>query len=163
MMNNNLKKWLTALIPAFLVATFDILSKMYVIKLMNGRNSLEICDFFNLVNVYNKGISFSMFSSGGEETKLILTGIGVFISFLIIFWIKKETSSFTVFCLGVILGGALGNLIDRICNGAVFDFLDFHIGKYHWPAFNVADSAVVLGVAMLLITYFVELITYKRN
>jgi len=163
MMNNNIKKWLTALIPAFLVATFDILSKMYVIKLMNGRNSLEICDFFNLVNVYNKGISFSMFSSGGEETKIMLMGLSLLISMFIIFWIKKETSFFTVLCLGVILGGALGNLIDRICNGAVFDFLDFHIEKYHWPAFNVADSAVVTGVALLLVMYLKELITDKRN
>ena len=163
MKNILMKKWLTALIPAFLVASGDILSKIYVINFMSDKKVFDVCNFFNLVSVYNKGISFSMFSSGGDDTKIILMGLSIFISLFIIFWIKKETSYFTVFCLGVILGGALGNLIDRICNGAVFDFLDFHIGTYHWPAFNVADSAVVAGVIALLIFYFAEMIISKRN
>ena len=163
MKNKTIEKWFIALFPAFTVAVTDILSKLFTIKFMAGREVLPVFDFFNLVNVYNKGISFSIFSGGGKETTILLMILSALISLLILFWIKKENSRFTVFCLGFILGGALGNLIDRICNGAVFDFLDFHIGKYHWPAFNVADSAVVVGVFTLLAISLKDIVTDKKD
>lgn len=163
MKDNILKKWSIALIPAVIITLSDIISKIWMIKFMHGRKVFEIFEFFNLVSVYNKGISFSMLSSGEEGTKIALICISIIISLLIIFWIKKETSFFTVFSLGVILGGALGNLIDRICNGAVFDFLDFHVGRYHWPAFNIADAAIVSGVFILLLLFLKEAMTGKNT
>ncbi len=163
MKNSVYKKWIIALIPTTIVFFADISSKVFLINLMTGRKLLEVCDFFNIVNVYNRGISFSMFSDGGTVTKFILYGISTAISLFIIFWIKKETSRFTVFCLGIILGGALGNLVDRICNGAVFDFLDFHVGKYHWPAFNVADAAIVSGFLVLSLSLCVNHFILKKG
>src|SRR5437868_11829956 len=104
---------------------------------------ITLAPFFNLVMVQNTGISFGVFS--GPHTlpmqALILTGFSLVISVILLIWLYNNTSRLVACALGAVIGGALGNVIDRLYYGAVADFFDFHIDIYHWPAFNVADSA----------------------
>ena len=111
----------------------------------------EIWPFFNLVLRYNRGVSFSMFHSNGPLTPWILTAVALAICGIVVHWMYMETDRFNVLFFGFVLGGALGNVVDRIRFGAVVDFLDFHIGQYAWPAFNFADSAICVGAVCLLI------------
>ena len=109
--------------------------------------SIEITPFFNLVMVWNQGISFGLFQS---ETPYILIGLALAISALFAFWLSKATGWVQAIALGLVIGGALGNVIDRFRFGAVADFFDFHAFGWHYPAFNIADSCIVIGIALLL-------------
>ena len=117
----------------------------------------EITGFFNLVLVYNKGAAFSMFASadGWQTPLLILFAVvaAAIVSYLIVRNREKR-----VLCLGLalILGGALGNLVDRLRFGHVVDFLDFHAMGWHWPAFNVADSGITVGALLLILDGFMH-------
>ena len=135
----------------FLIATFvaltDVTTKALVLNHLTPAQIIEVTPFFNLVYVLNRGISFSMFSNAGP---IILTFLAVLISLTVIYFMFKEKDTLSKTALALILGGAIGNIIDRIRFGAVVDFLDFHAFGYHWPAFNVADSAICVGVMLLL-------------
>jgi signal peptidase II len=109
--------------------------------------SHEVTPFFDLVMVWNKGISFGMFS--GQNQPWILIALSAAIIFVLWNWLKTARSKWIAGAIGAIIGGALGNIIDRIRFGAVADFFDFHMDIYHWPAFNVADSAIFIGVVIL--------------
>jgi len=117
----------------------------------------EITGFFNLVLVFNKGAAFSMFADApGWQTPLLVTFAlvaAVIVSVLIFRNLQKR-----LLCLGLalILGGAIGNLIDRVRYGHVVDFLDFHAMGAHWPAFNVADSGITVGAVLLILEGFVN-------
>jgi signal peptidase II len=106
-----------------------------------------VCSFFNIVLVWNHGVSFGMFAQARQPLALIV--LSVIISVILLIWLAKNTSLLTAWALGCVLGGAAGNVIDRVRYGAVVDFLDFHWGDYHWPAFNVADSCIFIGVVLL--------------
>lgn len=110
---------------------------------------VEITNFFNLVIVWNKGVSFGMFSNL-EHAKYFIFLINIAIITYLFIWFYKNQKLYINFALSFILSGAFGNLIDRVINGAVADFLDFHLFGYHWPAFNLADSLVFIGVFMLI-------------
>lgn len=112
-------------------------------------NIAEVTDFFNLVIVWNNGVSFGMFSSF-DNAKYFIFLINTLIITYLFFWLFKSKKSYIDLSLSLIIGGALGNLTDRAINGAVADFLDFHLFGYHWPAFNLADSIVFIGVFMLI-------------
>jgi signal peptidase II len=112
-------------------------------------NIAEVTDFFNLVIVWNNGVSFGMFSSF-DNAKYFIFLINILIITYLFFWLFKSKKSYIDLSLSLIIGGALGNLTDRAINGAVADFLDFHLFGYHWPAFNLADSIVFIGVFMLI-------------
>ena len=106
--------------------------------------------FFNILLVWNNGISFSMFAS---HSQLVRWGLVVFASIIVLYlfrFLKKEKSDFVRLSLILIISGALGNIIDRIRFGAVIDFLDFHYGTYHWPAFNFADIFICIGVVFII-------------
>ena len=107
-----------------------------------------VTGFFNLVHVRNHGVGFGMMS-GIEPWALIVFSLSVVC--ILVVWMGRAHDRFTAAALGLTVGGAVGNVADRALSGAVFDFLDFHAFGYHWPAFNVADSAIVLGVAGLLV------------
>lgn len=109
--------------------------------------SIELTSFFNLTMVWNEGVSFGMFQSGNPWPLIILSLI---ISAIFTGWLIKSTSWRDAIPLSMIIGGALGNIIDRPHYGAVADFLDFHIGKWHYPAFNVADSLISIGIVILI-------------
>ena len=111
--------------------------------------------FLNLVPVWNKGVSFGVLSDHGELMPLIITAITLLITFCLLIWLIKAPKSITKFSLSFIIGGAVGNIIDSVNHGAVIDFLDFHAFGFHWPAFNIADSAITIGVCFFLYENFV--------
>ena len=107
--------------------------------------------YFNLVRAWNTGVSFSMFNDWGMWGVVLLSLLAFGIILFLLLWLRKEQSRVLQVALGLIIGGAVGNVIDRIRLGAVFDFLDFHIGEQHWPAFNVADSFICIGAGIIII------------
>ena len=144
---------------ALLVVFFDKISKYVMLNKVLGEHiMIYVAPFFNLVRAWNTGVSFSMFNNYGNLGAWVLSGLAIIIVGFLIYWLKSEENREAQIALGMIIGGAIGNVIDRVRLGAVFDFLDFHIGENHWPAFNVADSFICIGAAVLiaqnLIVYF---------
>ena len=132
--------------------TADQLSKFYVFKFVVEQGSpYKVCDYFNIVSAFNKGVSFSMFDNGGIWGRVILILFALGVVVFLLLWMKDEVSRFVRFSLGLIVGGALGNVVDRLRMGAVYDFLDFHYNAYHWPAFNLADSFICIGAVLIII------------
>lgn len=130
----------------------DQISKWWILGLFQDtvRPIIEITPFFNLVLAWNRGISFGMFGNAGAYSVEILIALTLLISLALAVWMMRAETRLTLAGLGLIIGGAVGNVIDRFRFGAVTDFLDFHVLGYHWPAFNVADSAIVIGAAVLI-------------
>lgn len=116
-----------------------------------GHVQIEITSFFNLVLAWNTGVSFSMFSNAGPYMPYILIAVATAIAGLFAVWLWREDKHSHGICYALVIGGALGNIVDRARFGAVIDFLDFHAYGYHWPAFNVADMGVVIGICLLII------------
>ena len=110
--------------------------------------SIELLPFFNLTMVWNEGISFGLFHGMGIW---ILVALSLIITVVFSLWMLKSESWFQTVALGLVIGGAIGNVIDRLRFGAVADFFDFYIGNWHYPAFNVADCGIVVGIALLVI------------
>ena len=134
-----------------LVMVLDQLSKWVIVSLvMTPPIQIELTSFFNLVLTYNRGVSFGMFSNGTDTGKWLLIGVALVILSFLFRWLFQSNRLFIVIALGLIIGGAIGNVIDRVLVGAVVDFLDFHAFGYHWPAFNVADTAIFIGAIGLV-------------
>ena len=139
-----------AVAAAILVA--DQVSKWWILEhVMQPLRSLEITGFFNLVMVWNPGVSFGMFGGSCETGRWVLSAFALAISAFLLNWLRQVDRRFPALAIGMVIGGAIGNVVDRVRFGAVADFLDVHLFGYHWPAFNVADSAITVGVAILLI------------
>ena len=139
------------LVIAALTAALDQASKWWLLDLM-GRDPrvIEVTPFFNLVLGLNRGVSFGMFDSAGlGPWPLLILATAITVGLLV--WLAKAGQRWTATALGMIIGGAIGNAIDRVRFGGVVDFLDFHAFDRHWPAFNVADSAICIGVIMILV------------
>ena len=121
----------------------------------------DVTSFLNLVHVRNPGAAFSFLADAGGWQKYFLGGLAAFASIVVmVLLFKFATQKLFAFAMSCILGGALGNLIDRIAYGAVIDFLDLHYGNWHWPAFNVADIAISCGAAALILD---EILRVKRG
>lgn len=144
----------------FVVIVADQLTKMLVVDAMHLYESREIiAGFFNLVYVTNKGAAFSLLADVDAPWRhYFFLGIGsaALVGLSIAYWNLRNITSLYSWSLALIAGGAAGNLIDRIRFGAVIDFLDFYVGNYHWPAFNVADSAICVGVGLFLLINIFE-------
>lgn len=140
---------------AAIVVLLDQLSKVTLSQLIVYGQSERITSFFNLVMVYNKGAAFSFLADQLGWQRYLFAGISAAASLLII-WMLKRHASQRLFCwaLALILGGAIGNLIDRIAYGHVIDFLDVHVFGWHWPAFNIADSAITVGAVLFILDEF---------
>jgi signal peptidase II len=137
---------------AILVIAADQLTKWWIIyEVMAPPRVIEVTPFFNLVMTWNPGISFGLFNTGSPLNALVLSVLALFIVALLLVWLYRSDRLFISGGIGLISGGAIGNVIDRIRFGAVADFLDFHIAGYHWPAFNVADSMITIGAAMIVL------------
>lgn len=137
---------------AFLIIVFDQASKYYIMNEVLGEYSvISYTSFFNLVRAWNTGVSFSMFNNWGMWGVIVLSVVAMTIVGFLVYWLYTEKVRIIQVALGFIIGGAVGNVIDRIRLGAVFDFLDFHIGESHWPAFNVADSFICIGATIIVI------------
>lgn len=150
------------LLLAATIIVLDQLSKWWVVeKLMRPEGvvetpffssvRLQILPFFDLVMAWNRGVSFGILNNDGRWNAVLLSVLSVAISIGLIVWMRKAQSRLVLLALGGIVGGALGNVIDRIRWGAVADFLDVHVMGYHWPAFNLADSAISVGAVLLVL------------
>jgi len=140
-----------ALIVVTLVA--DQVSKELLLGylLKTGATVSVIDGFFRLVVVWNKGVSFGLLGGDRALPPWVLSAIAVAVCIGLFVWLRRTDRRLGGWGIGLVIGGAIGNVIDRARWGAVFDFADFHVGQWHWPAFNVADSAIVAGVGLMLI------------
>lgn len=148
------KNYLLFVCPALSVIVLDQITKSIVLKTIHFHASLPVIGgFFNLVHVRNRGMAFGLLNRPGSDFSFyFLVSATIAAVLLLVFWfirLKEEERKLAI-GLSLILGGALGNLIDRLRFHEVVDFLDFYIGNYHWPAFNVADSAITLGTLWLV-------------
>jgi signal peptidase II len=137
---------------AILVILADQLTKISIAKLFTYGESHTVTSFFNLVLAYNKGAAFSFLATESGWQRYFFTGMGIIAALFIIYLLKRHAGQ-RLFCwaLSLVLGGAIGNVIDRIMYGHVIDFLDVHVGNWHWPAFNVADSAICVGAVLFVL------------
>jgi signal peptidase II len=137
---------------AAVVLVLDQLSKWWIrVVVMDPPRDIAITPFFNLVYARNTGVSFSMFRADSQIGQWLLSGVALAIVVGLLVWMRRLKRLWPVAALGLIVGGAVGNVVDRLRLRFVFDFLDFYWNGYHFAAFNLADSAITVGVAMLLI------------
>lgn len=134
----------------------DQISKQWVATQMDLYQSIEILPFFNLTYVHNLGAAFSFLADQGGWQRWFFTAIASIASIVFIVWLAKTPKENKILgiAFALLLSGALGNLIDRVLFGYVIDFLDFYLGSYRWPAFNVADSMIFIGAALMIIDSF---------
>lgn len=137
---------------ATIVLLLDQLTKITILKLFHYGESVPVTGFFNLVLVYNKGAAFSFLAASGGWQRYLFTAIDIGAAVFIIHLLRKHPGQ-RMFCwaLALILGGAIGNVIDRVVYGHVIDFLDVYVGNWHWPAFNLADSAICVGAVLFVV------------
>ncbi|CAM4001461.1 MULTISPECIES: signal peptidase II [Vibrio] len=147
--------WLAALI--FIV---DIAIKLVVMNSMGygWANRIEVLPFFNLLYVHNYGAAFSFLGDQSGWQRWLFTGIAIAVCGMLTLWMRKlpKTEKWNNIAYALIIGGALGNVFDRVIHGFVVDYLDFFVGNYHWPAFNLADSAICIGAAMVILDSFIN-------
>lgn len=146
-------KWLWL---SLLAVVLDQASKLAVAASMQLYESIPLIPFFKLTYVHNTGAAFSFLSDAGGWQRWFFAGLAVVISAVIAVWLTrlKQHETLLAVALSLVLGGAVGNLIDRLAYGYVIDFLDVYYESWHWPAFNIADSAITLGVALMLAESF---------
>jgi len=137
---------------ATIIVLIDQITKITMTRLFSYGESRPVTSFFNLVLAHNKGAAFSFLAAESGWQRYFFTAIAVAATVFIIYLLKRHAGQ-RLFCwaLALILGGAIGNLIDRVMYGYVIDFLDFYVGKWHWPAFNVADMAIVGGAGLFIL------------
>ena len=136
---------------AFVVAALDQLIKVTVQVQLPYGASIPITSFWNLVHVGNTGAAFSMLAEAGGWQRHFLVALALGVSMWLGWMLRRPLPAFEATAYSLIAGGALGNVVDRVFRGHVVDFLDFHWGAWHWPAFNLADTAITLGAVTLLI------------
>ena len=150
-----MKKW-----PWFalsvLIVLLDQVSKYWVLKTFTPYEPVSVLPMFNITLAYNTGSAFSFLSEAGGWQRWFFAALAIIMSTIMTIWLTrlKENETLLAVALSLILGGAIGNLIDRLFYGYVIDFLDVYYGTYHWPAFNIADSAITIGVALMLVESF---------
>lgn len=139
------------------IIAIDQITKLWVLGSFYLHEQRAITDFFNLVLVFNSGAAFSFLAGAGGWQKWFFVGLALVISAWLLSMLRQHaTERLLPTALSLVLGGALGNVIDRLRFGAVVDFLDVHIAGWHWPAFNVADSAITIGVGLMLLHQFFQ-------
>lgn len=153
MLNSPMIKWLGL---AVLALVLDQASKLIIANTMQLYQSIPIMPFFNLTYVHNTGAAFSFLSQAGGWQRWFFAILAIIVSGVLTVWLTrlKAYENLLAAALALILGGAIGNLIDRLAYGYVIDFLDVYYEAKHWPAFNIADSAITLGVVLMLLESF---------
>lgn len=146
---------------ALIILMLDQLTKIAVVGAFQWGETLPITSFFNLVRVHNPGAAFSFLADAGGWQRWFFTGLGVLAAGVMVYLLRMHAGQ-TLFCLALslLLGGAVGNVIDRLLYSYVIDFLDFYYGTWHFPAFNVADSAITVGAGLLILD---ELLRVRRG
>ena len=155
------KNFYISLLVSVFIFTLDRISKIYVINLSKNSFDIELFSskFLNITLIWNEGIAFGLLSFNEKIFYNLLTFI-ILVIILIIFFMAQKSYGLKKYSLLMILGGALGNVYDRIFYGAVPDFIDFHIGNFHWFIFNVADIFITLGVIFMII---IEITDNNKN
>jgi len=140
-----------------LVIILDQASKWLMVSWLSLYETVAVIPYFNLTMAHNTGAAFSFLAGAGGWQRWFFMGITFLISIALFIWLKKlgSQAKLEAISISLILGGAIGNVIDRIYFGYVIDFLDVYVGSYHWPAFNIADAAICIGAALLIIDSFI--------
>ena len=140
-------------IVAVAVAMADQLSKLALLRHFHESgcaiHQQNLTPFFDLVLTCNRGVSFGILNHSGTGSRLFAVAAAAIV-FVLLFWLSRVRTSFLAVAIGLIIGGAIGNVVDRLRFGGVIDFLSFHAGAWYWPAFNLADSAICVGVVAML-------------
>ena len=154
MLKQGMARWLFL---AAVIVLLDQISKQLVEHQMHFGDSIPITPFFNLVLTYNPGAAFSFLADAGGWQKHFFTGLAIVVSIVIVHLLRKHhgETRFSL-ALALILGGAIGNVIDRIIYGHVIDFIQLYYSRFYWPAFNIADSAITVGAAWMVIDSFIK-------
>jgi len=139
-----------------LVILFDQVSKWFMMSWLSLYETVVIMPYFNLTMAHNEGAAFSFLAQAGGWQRWFFIGLALIISVVLFVWLAKlkPTEKLEAISLSLILGGAIGNVIDRISYGYVVDFIDLYIGHNHWPVFNIADSAICIGAILLIADSF---------
>jgi signal peptidase II len=157
---SSLKGMLPWLILAAIIIVADQFTKTLILGYYKLGDSTPVTSFFNIVRAHNPGAAFSFLADAGGWQRWFFTGIGAAATIFILWMLRSHhAQKLFSFALACILGGAIGNVVDRLQHGYVVDFLDFHVKGWHWPAFNVADSAIFIGAACLILD---EILRVKR-
>jgi len=141
----------------------DQYSKRMVIDMLIDDGSIRVTSFLNFTMVWNKGISFGLFASDNPNSALILKLVAGMVTLGVIWFLHTNPSRYNAISTALIISGAIGNIIDRVKFGAVADFIDFHIAGYHYPAFNVADSCICIGVALIVLEPWIKKMGVKNE
>jgi signal peptidase II len=141
-----MKRYIYAVLFILFIVVSDQVTKYLVVKFLNPYNPVEIFPFLYIVNVKNTGAAFGMLK---DLSSSFFIGVSV-LAILFMIWLIVR-SNYSITGLSLLLGGAIGNVIDRIRYGKVVDFIDFSVGDFHWPAFNIADSCLTLGIIVVLL------------
>jgi signal peptidase II len=149
--NPSMARWLWL---SSLVVVLDHVTKWLAEGMLDPYRPVPLAPLLNLTLMYNEGAAFSLLSGAGGWQRWLFAGFALAMSVLLVIWLLRLGSGerFMAGALALVVGGAVGNLIDRVLTGRVVDFIDVHVGDWHWPAFNVADSAITLGVVLLLLS-----------
>jgi len=152
---NNQLRWVWL---SLFVLIVDQIAKRLVLHYLDLYQSIHILPFFNLTLVFNKGAAFSFLNSASGWQSVLFSGFAIVASVVVLIWLSRvpKNNHLLAIALAFILGGALGNLCDRMLLGYVIDYFDFYIGHWHWPAFNVADAAICIGAVMLIVEWGVR-------
>lgn len=139
---------------SILVVVFDQVSKWLAAGMLDPYRPVPVVPLLNLTLMYNEGAAFSFLADAGGWQRWFFAGFAMMMSVLLVIWLLRlgRHERLMAAALSLVLGGAMGNLIDRVLTGRVVDFIDFYVGGWHWPAFNVADSAITQGVVLLLLS-----------
>ena len=156
---------LSGMLPWLILAVIIILADQFTKTLILGYyklgDSTPVTSFFNIVRVHNSGAAFSFLAGAGGWQRWFFTGIGAIATIFILWMLRSHhAQKLFAFALACILGGAIGNVIDRLLHGYVVDFLDFYYGAWHFPAFNIADSAITIGAISLILD---EILRVRRG
>jgi signal peptidase II len=136
---------------ALVVAGLDQASKSWLLATLPPGNFVIVTDFFNLVRAMNRGISFGLFNNSDDANRFVFSVLAAGLISALIVWLYRCHNTLFAVAIGFVIGGAVGNVLDRLHYGGVVDFLDFHLGDVHFWAFNLADSAITIGVALMII------------
>ncbi len=145
---NGLNKGTLVAIISSLVVLLDYITKKTIVSKVVLYERINVLPFLNIVHVENKGAAFSLLSNLGNNYFIAISIIAICV---IIFYLSQLPKWLELFSLSMIVGGAIGNLIDRLRIGKVIDFIDVFVGRWHWPAFNIADSALTVGIILFLL------------
>jgi len=139
---------------ALVAAIVDQLAKWWIVSIFAADGDvhvLRIAPILNFVLAMNRGVSFGLFNTNQSLNAAVFTLIAAFIVAALLVWLKRAKGVLLHVAIGLVVGGAVGNVVDRLMRGAVVDFLDFHLGDWHWFVFNLADSAISVGVGLMVI------------